>query len=205
MAIILASFSTSNVADFNNEQKRVSQGKTPTKISAPIGQSIAGNLSDTLPEAETLEVVDFQISRVSDADNSEWVNAYGFTQPMDIEAKQVYLEVPDEDIEDDLAFLTPLIGLIWRDGDVTQGLTLKRVREVGGTSDEELAFNSTFFKNGLKQELPNIVIEPLPIDSEEGETSVTGEKGKASVTSLYIMGFATLGILYYAYKKSTDR
>ena len=47
MAIILASFSTSNVADYNNEQIRVKQGKTPTNMDAGVGQSIAGNLRDT--------------------------------------------------------------------------------------------------------------------------------------------------------------
>jgi hypothetical protein len=204
MATILASFSTSNVADNIKMSNRASQGKTPTHMQAPEGQSIAGNLSASLPEADTLEVVDFNVSGTSDADNTTWVNAYGFTRPTNIEAKQVYLEVPDAEIEAYLEFLAPLIGLIWIDGDVEDGLTLKQVREVGSASDEEIAENSRLFKVGLKQELPNIVIGPLPIDSEEGETSVTEGEGKASVTSLYIMGFATLGILYYAYKKSTD-
>ena len=149
--------------------------------------------------------MDFLVSGVSEDDNNTWVNAYGFTQPTNIEAKQVYLEVHDEDIDTNLEFLKPLIGLIWTDSDTPNGLTLKRVREVGSASDEEIAFNSNFFENGLKQELPNIVLPPLPTDSEEGETSVTGGKGKASVTSLYIMGFATVGIIYYAYKKSTNR
>lgn len=205
MAIILASFATSNVADFNNEQRRVAQGKSPTNMAAPIGLSIAGNLRDTLPEADTLEVVNFLVSGVSDEDNNDWVNAYGFTQPTNIQAMQVYLEVPDEDIDTNLEFLKPLIGLIWTDSDTPDGLTLKRVREVAGTTDEELAANSTFFENGLKQELPNIVIEPLPTDSEEGETSVTGERGKASIVSLYSMGLITVSLLYYAYKKSTNR
>tara|TARA_B100000900_G_scaffold416239_1_gene450450 strand:+ start:4080 stop:4688 length:609 start_codon:yes stop_codon:yes gene_type:complete len=202
MAIILASFSTSNVADFNNEQKRETQGESPISMESPLGLSIAGNLSDTLPEAKTLEIVNFLVSGVSEDDNNTWVNAYGFTQPTNIEAMQVYLEVPDEDIDANLEFLQPLIGLIWRDSDTPNGLTLKRVREVGSASDEEIAFNSNFFESGLKQELPNIVIESL---HEEGESSVTSEKGKASVTSLYIMGFATLGVLYCAYKKSTNR
>lgn len=203
MAIILASFSTSNVADYNNEQERVKQGKTPTNMDAGVGQSIAGNLRDSLPEADTLEVVNFLISGVSDEDNNTWVNAYGFTEPTNIQAMQVYLEVPDEDIDTDLEFLKSLIGLIWTDSDTPNGLTLKRVREVEGTTDEEIAFNSKFFEKGLKQELPSIVVDII-LD-EEGETSVTGGKGKASVTSLYIMGFATLGVLYYAYKKSTNR
>ena len=57
-------------------------------MDAGVGQSIAGNLRDTL-RAETLEVVDFLVWGVSEDDNNTWVNAYGFTQPTNIDKASI--------------------------------------------------------------------------------------------------------------------
>lgn len=207
MAIILASFSTSSAEDFRKKSERASQGKTPVSMVAPIGQSIAGNLRDTLPEADTLEVVDFVVSGLDDSDNSKWVNAYGFTEPTSIEAKQVYLEVPNEDIDTSLDFLNTLLGLVWIDGEFENGLTLKMISRAEDASDENIATQSRIFEEVLNREIADTTSADQEIETDMGQqnSEIADESSqKKGKLFLYAMGFVAVGGIYYAYKKSTS-
>ena len=218
MATILASFSTPHFDNWINYTKRSEEGKTPSAMISSKGQSIAGLLVESLPSANTIEIIDFDISKVNSTDNGQWTEAYGFTEPQDVVAKQVYLEVPDEDFDTDLTFLNSLLGLIWFDGE--NELVLKQVRETSldqeiVDEDRIIQDNKRLFKLALNQELPILVARKKEV-KESGElealaekksilkTEITNTEKKPSKIWLYAMGFVALGGVYLAYRKSTS-